>query len=109
MRAAGQREAGGIDLVDQFNQRLALEAHDMQHRSKHFARQIARRVQFDQGRGEEMPISAIRAERLGVDLEAPGAHRLDMAPDAGERLLRDDRADVARQPVGRADLQLAHR
>ena len=80
----------------------------MQHRSEHLAFEIADGADLDQRRREEKAVRAIRPERLAWT-RGPGPHRRYVALQPRESLRRNDRADVAGEPIGRTDMKLAHR
>src|ERR1700722_4258421 len=55
VQAEGETVTGGVDLVDQFVERVALVAQHMQHRPEHLALDVRDLVHFDQRRRYECP------------------------------------------------------
>ncbi|MNS74028.1 hypothetical protein D3C72_1074910 [compost metagenome] len=109
MQAEGQAIAGGVDLVDQPVEIVALEADDMQHRPEDFALQIGQRFHLDDRRRHEGALAGFSSKLDLFDPVAEPAHALDVLFDDALRLGGDDRADIDGKPVGTADAQLMQR
>ena len=99
MHAEGQAVAGGGEVGQQLVQPVAAVAQHVQHRAEHLAPDVADCVDFDDGGRVERSGSAAGWQRRLVHGFAGHDHAGDMGGDAGLGLGRNDRADIAGQPV----------
>ncbi|MCY1425826.1 hypothetical protein D9M71_416260 [compost metagenome] len=110
MNTQGQAIAGGVDLLDQLVQVLALVAHHVQHRAEDFPLQFVEAFQFDQGGHDEG--AALAFFGVGdcdlVDRAAFLTHALDVLLDASLGFGVDHRADVYRQALRVAQAAFGH-
>ncbi len=111
MHAQRQAVAGGVDLVEQVVERVALVTQHVQHRAEYLALQLAQLFDFDQRRRHEVAFALRRRvhHRGLADRATCGAHRGDVALDVGLRVGVDHRPHVDRQRARVAHAKLAHR
>jgi hypothetical protein len=108
--AERQAVAGGVDLAEQRRQVLAVVAQHVQDRAEHLALELGEASDLDHRRQDEAAMGrGLASARVLHYMPACGVHRLDVALDAGARLLVDHRADVDRQGAGVPDRELAQR
>ena len=109
MQAEGEAVAGGVDRIDQPVQPRAAEAHDVQHRAEHLARQVGDIVKLDDRRRHEGAVRGFPRQPDLLHRAAEAAHPIDMLRNIRLGFGGDDRADIDRQPIGPPDRQFVQR
>ncbi len=108
MHAQGEAITGGIDLVDDRVELVALPADHVQHRAEYLALQLVQGLQFIGTRGEEGAVGDRLAGRRHRNQARLAVHALGVRFQHLQRVGVDHRADVGAQQAGVAQFQFGH-